>query len=50
MPKDARPSKIAVGDIVPDHFLINQNGEKVSLLSLVKDQGAVFFLYPRGTL
>ncbi|KAJ3038526.1 hypothetical protein HDV00_000531 [Rhizophlyctis rosea] len=39
---------LKIGDTIPDVELVNDAGETVTLHSLVKDAGAIFFIYPRA--
>ncbi|KAJ3004949.1 hypothetical protein HKX48_000977 [Thoreauomyces humboldtii] len=40
---------LKVGSTIPGNLqVVNQNGEKLKLLELVKDKGGVFFIYPKA--
>ncbi|KAI8910737.1 AhpC-TSA-domain-containing protein [Powellomyces hirtus] len=47
--KKAKSAVLKKGDAVPDDLSVeNQKGDKVKILDLVTEQGAVFFMYPRA--
>lgn len=47
-PAAASAGKTAVGSIVKDVTLMNENDEPVTLLDLVKETGIIIFTYPKA--
>ncbi len=43
-----QPNLLKKGDTIPNIQLVNQDNKEVFLLDLVKDNGAIFFIYPRA--
>ncbi|ETV70484.1 hypothetical protein H257_14139 [Aphanomyces astaci] len=44
----AAPKVLKLGDVVPNVELLNESDEVVHVLDLVKEKGAVFFMFPKA--